>query len=140
MKYAFVYFRNEEDFNIGINNVYEYEGRQLEWSPLDVKSCHRCGYTGHVAIECEVDNRRQRPMNRIQLLQQFRNRNRRQYQSYADATKGDNRKGMRRWNRNNINPRGNNYNSSEEGISDWGDGEDTDNNDDIENGVTKDME
>lgn len=68
IKYAFVYFRNEEDFNIGINNVYEYEGRQLEWSPLDVKSCHRCGYTGYMAIECEVDSRRQRPMNRMQLL------------------------------------------------------------------------
>ncbi|CAB4412533.1 unnamed protein product [Rhizophagus irregularis] len=132
MKYAFVYFKNEEDFNIGINNVYEYEGRQLEWSSLDVKSCHRCGYTRHMAIECEVDNRRQRPMNRTQLLQQFRDRNRRKYQSYADATKQKNIR--RQWNQTNINHRDNNL-SGEEGISDWGDGEETDNNAPITGGT-----
>ncbi|CAB4381957.1 unnamed protein product [Rhizophagus irregularis] len=57
MKYAFVYFRNDEDFNIAINNVYEYEGQQLEWSPLDTKSCHRYGYTGHKAKECQTELR-----------------------------------------------------------------------------------
>ncbi|CAB5185138.1 unnamed protein product [Rhizophagus irregularis] len=46
---------NDEDFSIATNNVYEYKGQQLEWSPLDTKSCHRCGYTGHVAKECQTE-------------------------------------------------------------------------------------
>ncbi|CAB5388722.1 unnamed protein product [Rhizophagus irregularis] len=111
MKYAFVYFRNDEDFSIATNNVYEYEGQQLEWSPLDTKSCHRCGYTGH-----------------------FKNRNKSKFNSYADATKGNrypnNR--QRHWNQNNIINRqrnNNTYTFSEEEMQAWGDEEDiSDNN------------
>lgn len=41
LKYAFVYFKNEDDFNVVTNNVYEFNGHQLEWSTPDEKSCHR---------------------------------------------------------------------------------------------------
>ncbi|CAB4375486.1 unnamed protein product [Rhizophagus irregularis] len=135
MKYAFVYFRNDEDFSIATNNVYEYEGQQLEWSPLDTKSCHRCGYTGHVAKECQTELRqRSNKLNRNQLLQQFKNRNKSRFNSYADATKGNrypnNR--QRHWNQNNIINRqrnNNTYTFSEEEMHAWGDEEDiSDNN------------
>ncbi|UZO04253.1 uncharacterized protein OCT59_024644 [Rhizophagus irregularis] len=135
MKYAFVYFRNDEDFSIATNNVYEYEGQQLEWSPLDTKSCHRCGYTGHVAKECQTELRqRSNKLNRNQLLQQFKNRNKSKFNSYADATKGNrypnNR--QRHWNQNNIINRqrnNNTYTFSEEEMQAWGDEEDiSDNN------------
>ncbi|CAB4376440.1 unnamed protein product [Rhizophagus irregularis] len=49
--------RNDEDFSIATINVYEYEGQQLEWFPLDTKSCHRCGYMGHIAKECQTELR-----------------------------------------------------------------------------------
>ncbi|UZO12198.1 uncharacterized protein OCT59_003746 [Rhizophagus irregularis] len=135
MKYAFVYFRNDKDFSIATNNVYEYEGQQLEWSPLDTKSCHRCGYTGHVAKECQTELRqRSNKLNRNQLLQQFKNRNKSKFNSYADATKGNrypnNR--QRHWNQNNIINRqrnNNTYTFSEEEMQAWGDEEDiSDNN------------
>lgn len=94
MRYAFIYFKNEEDFNIATSNFYEFNGQQLEWSPLDVKSCHRYGYTGHIALFCEMDTRRPKRMNRNQLMQHFRDRNRRKFNSYADVTR-NNRKNNR---------------------------------------------
>ncbi|EXX62322.1 hypothetical protein RirG_162860 [Rhizophagus irregularis DAOM 197198w] len=110
MRFAFVYFKNEEDFAIGTNNIYEFEGRQLEWSTTEEKSCHKCGYTSHLARECEVDNRRYKPLNRYQLLQQYKN--------HAAKNKRGNQR--RRWNQDNINR---NYpeSSGDEGISDWDD-------------------
>ncbi|CAB4425921.1 unnamed protein product [Rhizophagus irregularis] len=145
MRYAFVYFRNEEDFNIATNNVYEYEGQQLEWSPLNAKSCHRCGYTGHVAKECQTTLRqRTNRLNRNQMLQQFKNRNKSRFNSYADATKGNGnfRNRQRQWNQNNIINRqrsNNTYTFSEEEINDWGDEEDIsdDHNNPIRGGTRK---
>ncbi|UZO00726.1 uncharacterized protein OCT59_011845 [Rhizophagus irregularis] len=58
MRFAFVYFKNEEDFAIGTNNIYEFEGRQLEWSTTEEKSCHKCGYTSHLAREYAAKNKR----------------------------------------------------------------------------------
>lgn len=52
LKYAFMYFKNEEDFNVAMNNIYEFNGHQLEWSTSDEKSGHRCSYTGHIAHFC----------------------------------------------------------------------------------------
>ncbi|CAB4438352.1 unnamed protein product [Rhizophagus irregularis] len=145
MKYAFVYFRNEEDFNIATNNVYEYEGQQLEWSTLEDKSCHRCGYTGHVVKECQTTLRqRTNRLNHNQMLQQFKNCNKSRFNSYADATKGNGnfRNRQRQWNQNNIINRqrsNNTYTFGEEEINNWGDEEDIsdNNNSPIQGGTRK---
>lgn len=82
------------------------------------------GYTGYIARFCKVDNRKPRFLNRNQLLQQFRNRGRRNINSYADAAKTQKHEGKRRpWNRHNVSQPTNSYHFSEEEMNEWRDEE-----------------
>lgn len=75
LKYAYIYFFTQEDMEIAINNVYEFKRKQLEWSPPEDKSCHLCGYTNHLAKECDnkFTTERKNYTNRKQLLAQMHN-------------------------------------------------------------------
>ncbi|PKK59070.1 hypothetical protein RhiirC2_795356 [Rhizophagus irregularis] len=76
LKYAYIYFFTQEDMEIAINNVYKFKGKQLEWSPPEDKSCHLCGYTNHLAKECDnkFTTERKNYTNRKQLLVRDRKR------------------------------------------------------------------
>ncbi|EXX63518.1 uncharacterized protein OCT59_002425 [Rhizophagus irregularis] len=123
LKYAYIYFFTQEDMEIAINNVYEFKRKQLEWSPPEDKSCHLCGYTNHLAKECDNKFTTER-------------------KNYTNHTVRDN-KPKRPWNRFLSRPSQNcSQNWDESDMNEWGDEEEffTDrelNNNNIKNGTAK---
>ncbi|GES75212.1 hypothetical protein GLOIN_2v1811259 [Rhizophagus clarus] len=97
LKYAYINFYSQEDLETATSNIYQYKGNQLEWVPADEKSCNICGYTNHMAIECDYQLKQNksnnRYLNRKNKLKEIKgyNFNRNRNRTYADVTKSNNR-------------------------------------------------
>ena len=118
LKYAYINFYSQEDLETATSNIYQYKGNQLEWAPADEKSCNICGYTNHMAIECDYqlkqNKNNNRYLNRKNKLKEIKgyNINRNRNRTYADVTKSINRNNQfkgrsnslqfRSWNQTNI--------------------------------------
>ncbi|CAB4484354.1 unnamed protein product [Rhizophagus irregularis] len=110
LRYCFVYFQNEEDFQIATKQAFCFKEHQLYWTDADMKTCHRCGSPEHLAMYCDHEDNRSRYKNRKEVLKGFRQarqeRNKK-YGSYAQAAQqGRNRRqsfnSRRPWNRANL--------------------------------------
>lgn len=105
--YAYVYFADEESKEIASSKVLTTRGKRHEWSPHDVKSCYRCGYTNHIISECNYRPPRTRQINKRDYLNSTRRYNPKTSmynpnRSYADAARSsprrNNRENPRSWN------------------------------------------
>ncbi|PKY57907.1 hypothetical protein RhiirA4_479341 [Rhizophagus irregularis] len=71
-KYAYVYFKDEEDMNAAMDKVLFIRGKQTEWSDPNVQSCFRCGYTGHYIRDCDYVPPHRRPMRKNDYFRQIK--------------------------------------------------------------------
>src|SRR5205085_12593373 len=51
-RYAFIAFENEEDQNQAAATYYAYRKNKLHWVSPNAKTCHKCGSTSHLVINC----------------------------------------------------------------------------------------
>ncbi|UZO11968.1 uncharacterized protein OCT59_003520 [Rhizophagus irregularis] len=110
LRYCFVYFQNEEDFQIATKQAFCFKEHQLYWTDVDMKTCHRCGSPEHLAMHCDHEDNRPRYKNRKEVLKGFRQARQerdKKYGSYAQAAQqGRNRRqsfnSRRPWNRANL--------------------------------------
>ncbi|CAB4445869.1 unnamed protein product [Rhizophagus irregularis] len=86
LRYCFVYFQNEEDFQIATKQAFCFKEHQLYWTDADMKTCYRCGSPEHLAMHCDHEDNHLRYKNRKEVLKGFRQarqeRNKK-YGSYA---------------------------------------------------------
>ncbi|PKB98931.1 hypothetical protein RhiirA5_383563 [Rhizophagus irregularis] len=113
MRYAFIYFKNEDDFAIATSNVYTYSGHQLEWSSAEEKSCHRRQFNSYADVVSKSG-----------------------HNGANSNTNNTNRPNRRVWNKNNIRPNNTSYVFDEENAAEWGDEEEYSDNNNIQ-GETK---
>lgn len=105
--YAFVYFQNDEDMGVAIDNTLKFENRELFWYPVETQVCYKCGRDDHIVSECT--SQPPKKINRNQLLKQFKDRRTshvKPNRSYADAMKSNSRTNYSR--QQNNNPRNRN--------------------------------
>lgn len=90
MRYALMYFGNEESFDLATNKIFYFKNMELFWTEPNRKTCLICGNPGHVKKDCDKKQNKRPFKNRNQRLKDFQNNRSRNYnkpKSYADATK-----------------------------------------------------
>ncbi|CAB4425101.1 unnamed protein product [Rhizophagus irregularis] len=110
LKYAMVYFPDEDVLTEAASLELKIKGSVLFWLNLDEKACHACGSPEHIAKDCDKERQiKPKYLNRTQTLSQFKQK---KSSSYADITRGgsNNRRrqqshsnnNRREWNEKNI--------------------------------------
>ncbi|PKK57285.1 hypothetical protein RhiirC2_798320 [Rhizophagus irregularis] len=98
LKYAMVYFSDEDVLTETASLELNIKGSVLFWLNLDEKTCHACNSPEHIAKDCDKERQiKPKYLNRTQALNVTKggNNNRRRQQSYSN----NNRK---EWNEKNI--------------------------------------
>ncbi|CAB4425399.1 unnamed protein product [Rhizophagus irregularis] len=86
LKYAMVYFPDEDVLTEAASLELKIKGSVLFWLNLDEKACHACGSPEHIAKDCDKERQiKPKYLNRTQTLSQFKQK---KSSSYADITRG----------------------------------------------------
>ncbi|CAB4423742.1 unnamed protein product [Rhizophagus irregularis] len=73
LKYATVYFPNEDMLSEAASLELKIKGGELFWLTLDEKACHACGSPAHIAKDCDKERQiKPKYLNRTQALSQFK--------------------------------------------------------------------